>query len=63
MDTLTEANLTDEVERGGVAPSVPPQSLRAPLTEMARLVRARPFEPHPLFTSFIHAALEQSRLV
>ncbi|MCV0369361.1 MULTISPECIES: CTP synthase [Filomicrobium] len=26
-------------------------------------LKSRPFEPHPLFKSFIHAALEQSRLV
>jgi CTP synthase len=26
-------------------------------------LKSRPFEPHPLFASFIHAALEQSRLV
>ncbi|HZH52229.1 MAG TPA: CTP synthase [Microvirga sp.] len=26
-------------------------------------LKSRPFDPHPLFTSFIHAALEQSRLV
>ena len=26
-------------------------------------LKSRPFEPHPLFQSFIHAALEQSRLV
>ncbi len=26
-------------------------------------LRSRPFEPHPLFTSFIKAAIEQSRLV
>jgi CTP synthase len=26
-------------------------------------LKSRPFEPHPLFTSFIHAAVEQSRLV
>jgi CTP synthase len=26
-------------------------------------LRSRPFEPHPIFTSFIKAAVEQSRLV
>ncbi len=26
-------------------------------------LKSRPFEPHPLFRSFVHAALEQSRLV
>ncbi|MCL4171536.1 UNVERIFIED_CONTAM: hypothetical protein GTU68_024259 [Idotea baltica] len=26
-------------------------------------LKSRPFEPHPLFASFIAAALEQSRLV
>jgi len=26
-------------------------------------LKSRPFEPHPLFSSFIEAALEQSRLV
>ena len=26
-------------------------------------LKSRPFEPHPLFSSFIAAALEQSRLV
>ena len=26
-------------------------------------LRSRPFEPHPLFTSFVRAALEQSRLM
>jgi CTP synthase len=26
-------------------------------------LKSRPFEPHPLFKSFIHAAVEQSRLV
>jgi CTP synthase len=26
-------------------------------------LKSRPFEPHPLFSSFIHAAIEQSRLV
>ena len=26
-------------------------------------LKSRPFEPHPLFASFIHAAMEQSRLV
>ena len=26
-------------------------------------LKSRPFEPHPLFTSFIHAAVERSRLV
>ncbi|MDY8109155.1 CTP synthase [Fulvimarina sp. 2208YS6-2-32] len=26
-------------------------------------LKSRPFEPHPLFSSFIHAALERSRLV
>jgi CTP synthase len=26
-------------------------------------LKSRPFEPHPLFSSFIHAAVEQSRLV
>jgi CTP synthase len=26
-------------------------------------LKSKPFEPHPLFTSFIRAALEQSRLV
>jgi CTP synthase len=26
-------------------------------------LKSRPFEPHPLFRSFIHAAVEQSRLV
>ncbi|MFZ5791978.1 MAG: CTP synthase [Pseudomonadota bacterium] len=26
-------------------------------------LKSKPFDPHPLFTSFIHAALEQSRLV
>jgi CTP synthase len=26
-------------------------------------LKSRPFEPHPLFASFIHAAVEQSRLV
>jgi CTP synthase len=26
-------------------------------------LKSRPFEPHPLFASFIEAALEQSRLV
>ncbi|WP_112663361.1 CTP synthase [Microvirga flavescens] len=26
-------------------------------------LKSRPFEPHPLFKSFIHAAIEQSRLV
>jgi CTP synthase len=26
-------------------------------------LKSRPFEPHPLFTSFVGAALEQSRLV
>jgi CTP synthase len=26
-------------------------------------LKSRPFDPHPLFASFIHAALEQSRLV
>jgi CTP synthase len=26
-------------------------------------LKSRPFEPHPLFASFIHAAIEQSRLV
>lgn len=49
MDTLTEANLADEVESEAGASHVPPQSLSAPLREMARRVRARPFEPHPVF--------------
>jgi CTP synthase len=26
-------------------------------------LKSKPFEPHPLFTSFIRAAIEQSRLV
>jgi CTP synthase len=26
-------------------------------------LKSRPFDPHPLFKSFIHAAVEQSRLV
>ncbi len=26
-------------------------------------LKSRPFDPHPIFTSFIHAAVEQSRLV
>jgi CTP synthase len=26
-------------------------------------LKSKPFEPHPLFTSFIRAALDQSRLV
>jgi CTP synthase len=26
-------------------------------------LKSKPFEPHPLFTSFIKAAVEQSRLV
>jgi len=26
-------------------------------------LKSKPFEPHPLFTSFIRAALHQSRLV
>jgi CTP synthase len=26
-------------------------------------LKSRPFDPHPLFASFIHAAVEQSRLV
>jgi CTP synthase len=26
-------------------------------------LKSRPFEPHPLFTAFIRAAIEQSRLV
>jgi len=26
-------------------------------------LKSKPFDPHPLFTSFIHAAMEQSRLV
>jgi len=26
-------------------------------------LKSRPFEPHPLFSSFIEAAVEQSRLV
>jgi CTP synthase len=26
-------------------------------------LKSRPFEPHPLFTSFVRAALDQSRLV
>jgi CTP synthase len=26
-------------------------------------LRSRPFQPHPLFTAFIRAAIEQSRLV
>ncbi|NQV56675.1 MAG: CTP synthetase, partial [Rhodospirillales bacterium] len=26
-------------------------------------LKSRPFEPHPLFTDFIRAAVEQSRLV
>jgi CTP synthase len=26
-------------------------------------LRSRPFDPHPLFASFIRAAVEQSRLV
>jgi CTP synthase len=26
-------------------------------------LKSRPFEPHPLFASFVHAAMEQSRLV
>jgi len=26
-------------------------------------LKSRPFEPHPLFASFVKAALEQSRLV
>jgi CTP synthase len=26
-------------------------------------LKSRPFEPHPLFTSFVEATLEQSRLV
>ena len=26
-------------------------------------LRSKPFEPHPLFTSFVKAAVEQSRLV
>ena len=26
-------------------------------------LKSRPFEPHPLFASFINAAVEQSRLV
>jgi CTP synthase len=26
-------------------------------------LKSKPFDPHPLFTSFIHAALEQRRLV
>ena len=26
-------------------------------------LKSRPFEPHPLFASFIEAAVEQSRLV
>lgn len=26
-------------------------------------LKSRPFEPHPLFSSFVHAAVEQSRLV
>ena len=26
-------------------------------------LKSRPFEPHPLFTSFIQAAIQQSRLV
>jgi CTP synthase len=26
-------------------------------------LKSRPFEPHPLFSSFIGAAVEQSRLV
>jgi CTP synthase len=26
-------------------------------------LKSRPFEPHPLFASFVEAALEQSRLV
>ena len=26
-------------------------------------LKSKPFEPHPLFTSFIRAAVEQSRLV
>jgi CTP synthase len=26
-------------------------------------LKSRPFEPHPLFTSFIAAAIDQSRLV
>jgi CTP synthase len=26
-------------------------------------LKSKPFEPHPLFTSFIRAAIDQSRLV
>jgi CTP synthase len=26
-------------------------------------LKSRPFEPHPLFASFVEAALERSRLV
>lgn len=51
MDTLTEGRFTNEVERDAPAPSVPPQSLSAPLREMARVIRAKPFEPHPLVRS------------
>ena len=36
--------------------------LEASLPIFAEL-RSRPFEPHPLFTSFVKAAVEQSRLV
>ena len=28
-----------------------------------RGLKSKPFDPHPLFTSFIEAAVEQSRLV
>lgn len=68
MDTLTDEKLNQEVERGAVgAPAaVPPQSLCEPLAEMARLVRARPFEPHPLFrgghAQTVYAALRLLRL-
>lgn len=47
MENVTDR--THEIEWGPTAPLVPPQSLSEPLREMARLVRSKPFEPHPLF--------------
>ena len=47
-DTLRDGGRLTDTEPGAAAPHIPPQALSAPLREVARAFRAKPFVPHPL---------------
>jgi len=65
-DTLEQAGLSfSGISPDGVLPEIVeiPEHPWFVGVQFHPELKSRPFEPHPLFTSFVRAALEQSRLV